>query len=110
MGRSAECADGTLVLLEGASHEPRDEPQDSLRATPRRRLPIEKEPCVCEQEAEESVVTTKPPEMIANVDGMASLGGEPAERTCGIADKGDETLGSAKTCDSRNQGYTAKEK
>jgi len=56
MGRSAECADGTLVLLEGASHEPRDEPQGSLRATPRR-LPIEGEPCEFEQETEESAMT-----------------------------------------------------
>ena len=87
--------------VEGAAHEP----QDSLQATPRR-LPIEGEPCECEQEVEESVVTVgrtnrtvetvEASEMIADVDGLVSLGEEPAERVCGIE--------SSRVCDGGQHG------
>ncbi|KIM66677.1 hypothetical protein SCLCIDRAFT_21845 [Scleroderma citrinum Foug A] len=96
-GTSAECADGTLVLLEGAPHKTRNEPQNSLRATPRR-LPIEGEPCECEQEVANGVVTAghmngtagtaKP--IIADVDRTATLGKDLATVACGV-DKGNET-------------------
>ena len=95
-GMSAECADGTLVLLEGALHETRNELQNSLRATPQR-LPIEGEPCECEQEAANGVMTagcmngmveTAEPQ-IADVNGMTLLGRGPAQRVGGV-DKGDE--------------------
>ncbi|KIM67352.1 hypothetical protein SCLCIDRAFT_21202 [Scleroderma citrinum Foug A] len=80
-GTSAECADGTLVLLE---------------ATPWR-LPIEGEPCECEQEAVNGVVmagctngtveTAEP--QITDIDGMTLLGGGPAQRVGGV-DEGDK--------------------
>ena len=97
MGMSAECADGTLVLLESAPHETRNLPQDSLPLTPR--LPIEGEPHGCKQEVAESVVTaertngtvtTAEPLADADIDRMALLSGEPAERASGV-DKGDGT-------------------
>ena len=96
-GTSAECADGTLVLLEGAPHEMRNEPQNSLRATPRR-LPIEGEPCECEQEVANGVVTAgrtngtagmaKP--IIADVDRTVTLGKDLATVACGV-DEGNKT-------------------
>ena len=96
-GTSAECADGTLVLLKGALHETRNEPQNSLRATPQR-LPIEGEPCECEQEVANGVVTAghmngtagmaKP--IIADVDRTATLGKDLATVACGV-DEGDKT-------------------
>ena len=90
-GMSAECADGTLVLLKGTPHEMRNEPQNSLRATPRR-LPIEGKPCECEQEAVNGVVmagrtngmveTAEP--TIADVDRTALLGREPVRSAYGV--------------------------
>ena len=47
---STECADGSIILHEGR-------PQD-LQAMPWR-LPVDGEPCKCEQEAAESVVTAE---------------------------------------------------
>ena len=95
-GTSAECADETLVLLKGTLHETQNKPQNSLRVTPWR-LPIEGEPCECEQEAANGVVmagctngtveTAEP--QIADVDGMTLLGRGPAQRVSGV-DKGDE--------------------
>ena len=92
-GTSTECADGTLVLLKGAPHEMRNEPQNSLRATPRR-LPIEGEPCECEQEVANGVVTARctkgmaqsanPPETDVDVDRTPTLDGELAMRDCGV--------------------------
>ena len=96
-GNNAESADGTLVLLTGTPHKTRNELQNSLRVTPRR-LPIVGKPCECEQEAANSVVTAgctngtveraKPTVADADVDRMALLGGEPAERASGV-DEGD---------------------
>ena len=93
-GNSAESADGTLVLLTGMPCETRNKPQNSLRATPRR-LPI-----VGEQEAANSVATAgctngmvelaKSTETDADVNRTALLGGELAERACGV-DEGDGT-------------------
>ena len=98
-GNSMECADGTPVLLTGTPHETQNEPQNSLRATAQR-LPIEGEPCECEQEAVNGVVTAEctngmveraePTVVDADVDRMALLGGEPAERASGV-DEGDGT-------------------
>ena len=64
------------------------------------RLPVEGKPHECEQEAAESVVmaehmsgmpeaveTAEP--MVVDVDRMALLGREPAERACGV-DNSDE--------------------
>jgi len=97
-GNSAESA-GTTVLLESAPHERQDRPQNSLQAT-LQRLPFEDEPSECEQEAAESLVTAgrangtvgmiEPHETVADIDGTALLGGEPAERVCGV-DGGDKT-------------------
>ena len=94
-GTSAESA-GTSVLLESAPHETQDRPQNSLQAT-LWRLPIEDEPSKCEQEVVESLVTAermngmvqsaKPRKMVADVDRMALLGRDLAERACGV-DKG----------------------
>ena len=97
-GTSAKHAEMTPVMLKSAlPHETPNQPQNSLQAT-RRRLPIEDEPCTCEQEAVESVVTARcmkgmaqsanPPETDANVDGTTSLGGELAKRVSGV-DEGD---------------------
>ncbi|KIM68355.1 hypothetical protein SCLCIDRAFT_20264 [Scleroderma citrinum Foug A] len=85
-GTSAECADGTLVLLEGVLHEMRNKPQNLLRATPWR-LPIEGEPCECEQEVANGVVTARRTNGTA---GTATLGKDLATVACGV-DKGDET-------------------
>jgi len=98
-GTSAECAEETTpVVLESAPHETQNQPQNSLQATPR--LPTEGKPSECKQEVAESVVTvgrTKGmvrtanlPEMDTDVDRTALLGGELAERVCGV-DEGDET-------------------
>ena len=54
-GTSAKCAEMTPVVLEGTLHELQTEPQSSLPLTPR--PPIDGEPCVCKQEAVDSVVT-----------------------------------------------------
>ena len=98
-GNSAEHADGTSVLCAAMPHEMPNQPQNSLQAT-RRRLPIEDEPCTCEQEAVESIVTARctkwtaqlanPPETDANTDRTTLLGREPAERASGV-DEGDGT-------------------
>jgi len=97
-GTSATSADGTVVLLTGEPHETQNVPQDSLPLTPR--PPIEGEPNACKQEATDGVVTAElmkgmvemaePRETVADVDRTALLGGEPAERVCGV-DEGDET-------------------
>ena len=97
-GTSTKCAEMTTVILKGVPHEMRNEPQNSLRATPRR-LPIEGEPCECKQEVANGVVTAgctngtagtaKP--IIADVNlEKAAPDGELAERAHRI-DEGDET-------------------
>jgi len=97
-GTSAKCTETTVVVLTGTPHESQDRPQNSLQATPRR-LPTEDEPCECEQEAAESVVTagrtngtaqSANPPTVVDVDRTALLGGDPAERDCGV-DEGDGT-------------------
>ena len=55
-GNSAKRTDGTSVLCAATPYKMPNQPQNSLQAT-QRRLPIEDEPCTCEQEAVESVVT-----------------------------------------------------
>ena len=98
-GKSAECADGTLILSKGVLHETQNSLQNSLQTTPR--LPIEGELSECEQEAVESVVTAgrmngmvgtaEPPEVAdTDVDRMALLGREPA-RSASRVDEGDGT-------------------
>jgi len=97
-GNSAECANGTLVLLTGEPHETQNVPQDSLPLTPR--PPIEGEPNACKQEATDGVVTAErmigtvetaePTETDADVARTALLGGEPAKKAS-IVDEGDET-------------------
>ena len=96
-GISAECAETTSVILESALHEMQTEPHSSLPLTPR--PPIEGEPRRCKQEVAESVVMAtrtngmvrlaKPTE-ITDIDRMTLLGGELAERVCGV-DEGDGT-------------------
>ena len=98
-GNSTERADGTSVLCAATPHETPNQLQNSLQAT-RRRLPIEGEPCMCEQEAVESVVTAghtnrmvntaKPTETIVDIDRTPMLGEELATRDCGV-DEGDGT-------------------
>ncbi|KIM53216.1 hypothetical protein SCLCIDRAFT_32076 [Scleroderma citrinum Foug A] len=90
-GISAECAEMTSVILESAPHEMQTEPHSSLLLTPR--PPIEGEPRRCKQEVAESVVTAthtngmvrlaKPTE-ITDIDRTTLLGGELAERVCGV--------------------------
>ena len=84
------------MLKSALPHEMQTEPHSSLPLTPR--PPIDGEPNECKQEAVDSVVTagrmnrmveTAEPQ-IADVDRMALLGGEPAERVH-IVDEGDET-------------------
>jgi len=97
-GTSAKSA-GTTVLLESELHEKQDRPQNSLQATPQR-LPTEDQPRACEQEVAESLVTAertkgkvgmaKPNQTVADVDGKAALGREPAERVHAV-NKGTET-------------------
>ncbi|KIM57560.1 hypothetical protein SCLCIDRAFT_28780 [Scleroderma citrinum Foug A] len=92
-GNSAERTDGTSVLCAAMPHETPNQLQNSLQAT-RQRLPIEDEPCMCEQEAVESIVTARhtkgtaqsanPPEMDANADRTTLLGREPVERASGV--------------------------
>ena len=94
-GNSAESTDGKLALLKGVLHKMRNKLQNSLPLTPR--LPIEGEPSGCKQEAAESIVTAgrmngtveraEPTVADADIDRMALLGGEPAERASGV-DKG----------------------
>ena len=98
-GNSTESADGTSVLCAAMLHETPNQLQNSLQAT-QRRLPIEDEPCTCEQEVVESIVTAgrtkgtaqsaNPPETeIADIDPeKAALGRDLAERACGV-DAGD---------------------
>ena len=92
-GTSAECADGTVVLLKSEPHEPQNEPQNSLPLTPR--LPIEGEPNECKQEVAESIATAATAcgvndgtETDADVDRTALLGGDLAERACGVDEGG----------------------
>jgi len=117
-GTSAECADGTVVLLESEPHETQNEPQNSLQTTSR--LPIEGVPNGCKQEVAESIATAEHAsgmlkmvkmaepkvvdvdrtataacgvnegtEIIADVNRTALLGREPAERASGV-DEGDK--------------------
>ena len=97
-GTSAKCAETTPVMLKSVlPHETQTKLQNSLPLT--LRLPVEGEPSGCKQEVVESVVTagrtngmveTAEPTEIMDVDRMALLGGEPAERVH-IVDEGDET-------------------
>ena len=93
-GTSAKCTETTPVILKSMPHEMQTELQSSPPLTPR--LPTDGEPSRCKWEAADSIVmaehtvkTAKPTE-IADVNGMALLGREPAERARGIG-KGDET-------------------
>ena len=93
-GTSAKHAETTPVMLKSVLlHEMQTKLQNSLPLTPR--PPIEGEPSGCKQEAAESIVTagrtngmveTAEPTEIADVDGMALLGREPAERARGIGE------------------------
>ncbi|KIM54280.1 hypothetical protein SCLCIDRAFT_31227 [Scleroderma citrinum Foug A] len=97
-GTSAKCTETTPVVLKSTlPHETQTKLQNSLPLTPR--PPIEGEPSGCKQEVAESVVMagrtngtveTAEPTEIVDVDGMALLGREPAERARGIGE-GDET-------------------
>jgi len=97
-GNSAECANGTSVLLTGEPHETQNVPQDSLPLT--LRPPIDGKPGECKQEAADGVVTAgctkgavqlaKPRKSDADVDGKAALGRVLAERVH-IVSEGDET-------------------
>ena len=91
-GTSAECAEMKTVVLESVPHEMQDQLQNSLQTT--LRLPTEGKPSKCRQEAVDSVVTAThmngmAEPQITDVDGMAPLGRELAERARGI-DKGNE--------------------
>jgi len=114
-GNSAKSA-RTTVQLESAPHETQNEPQNSLPLTPR--LPIDGKPGECKQEAADGVVmaertigtveraepkvadidrtataacgVNEGTKIIADVDRMALLGREPAERASGVGE-GDET-------------------
>jgi len=96
-GTSTKRAEGPMAPCAATLHETQNVPQNSLPLTPR--LPIDGKPGECKQEVANSVVTagcTKGmvgmanlPEMDADVDRTALLGGEPAERVCGV-DKGDK--------------------
>ena len=92
-GNSAKCTEMTSVILESVLHKMQNLPQDLLLLTPR--LPIEGEPNRCKQEVADSVVmagrtngTVKlaEPTEITDIDGMALLGREPAERARGISE------------------------
>ena len=96
-GTSAECTEMTSVILESALHKTQNLLQNSLPLTPRPL--IDGKPCKCKQEAAESVVMaghangtveTAEPTEITDINGMALLGREPAERARGIGE-GDET-------------------
>ena len=88
-GTSAKCSETTTVVLKSTPHEMQTELQNSLQTTPR--LPIEDEPSECTQEAADSdVMAGRTNEMDTDVDRMALLGGEPAERVH-IVDEDDET-------------------
>ena len=104
----------TSVLCAAMLHEMPNQPQNSLQVT-QRRLPIEDEPCTCEQEVVESVVTARhtkgiaqlanPPEMDANADRTTLLGREPAERP---VESTRVTGQSAEICGSNKHIFTAK--
>ena len=93
-GTSAKCIKMTPVILESTPHETQDRPHSSLPLTPR--PPIEGEPGRCKQEVADSVTTAgrtngmakMAKQMDADVDRMTLLGGELAEKVCGV-DKGD---------------------
>jgi len=97
-GTSAECANGTLVLLTGELHKTQNVPQNSLPLTPR--LPIDGKPDECKQEAAESIVTagrtngmvrmTEPHETVADINGKAAPGRELVERVH-VVNEGTET-------------------
>ena len=97
-GNSAECANGTLVLLTGELHKTQNVPQNSLPLTPR--LPIDGKPDECKQEAAESIVTagrtngmvrmTEPHETVADINGKAAPGRELVERVH-VVNEGTET-------------------
>ena len=95
-GNSTESTDGTLVLLTGTLCKMQTEPQNSLPLTPR--SPIEGEPNRCKQEAADSIATAgctnrtvemaEPEVADTDVDRMALLGRDLAERACRV-NKGD---------------------
>ena len=88
-GTRAKCSEMTTVVLKSTPHKMQTKLQNSLQMTPR--LPIEDEPSECTQEAADSdVMAGRTNKMDADVDRMALLGGEPAERVH-IVDEGDET-------------------
>jgi len=89
MGNSAESANGMLILPVAMLHETQKWLQDSLQMTPR--LPTEGKPVKCKQEVAESIVMVgrtngmvETAEPVAEVDRMALLGREPAERACRV--------------------------
>ena len=88
-GTSAKCKEMTSVVLKSMLHEMQDQLQDSLQVTP----------YACEQEVVDGVVTAEctngtaemaKPTEIADIDRTALLGGELAERACGV-DEGNGT-------------------
>jgi len=95
-GTSTKSANGTFVLLTGEPHKMQNVPQNSLPLTPR--LPIDGKPGKCKQEVANGVVTAgrtkgmvrmaKPCKTVADINRMALLGRELAERVCGV-DEGD---------------------
>ena len=94
---SAKCTETTAVVLESAPHKMQNQPQNSLPLT--LRPPIEGGPSECKQEVVESIMMAErtngmvkmaKPTEIADIDRMALLGGEPAERACGV-NEGDGT-------------------
>ena len=96
-GISAKCAEMTSVVLKSALHKMQNQPQNSLPLIPR--PPIEGGPSKCKQEVVESIMMAEhmngmvemaEPTKIMDIDRTALLGGEPAERACGV-DEGDGT-------------------
>ena len=90
-GTSAKCAETTTVVLESALHEMQNQLETSLPLTPR--LPTDGEPSRCKQEVVESVMTaertnrtvaTAEPLADVDIDGMALLSRELAERASGV--------------------------
>ena len=91
-GTSTKHAETTFVMLESTPHETQTEPHSSLPLTPR--LPMKGKPSACKQEVADSVMTAgctnrtvelaEPTKTDTDIDRMTLLGGEPAEKVCGV--------------------------
>ena len=111
---STKHTDGTSVLCAATLHETPNQLQNSLQAT-RQRLPIEDEPCTCEQEAVESMVMAGCMNRMVNMPNPLKQSWTSTGHPCWVENQRRGTVElmratgwSAEICGSNKHNFTAK--